>query len=63
MNAVISPLVSEFETQAKEASYTAWLKEKIELARHSKKPLLAHDQVMTQARAVIELKKKKHVAG
>jgi hypothetical protein len=63
MNAVISPLVSEFETQSKEASYSAWLNEKLERARNSKKPLIAHDQVMAQARTVIELKRKKHAVG
>jgi len=30
MDAVISPLVPEFETQAKEASYTAGLQKKLE---------------------------------
>ncbi|PKO62980.1 MAG: hypothetical protein CVU24_01675 [Betaproteobacteria bacterium HGW-Betaproteobacteria-18] len=63
MNAVLSPLVSEFESPEKESSYTAWLKAKIERSRSSAKPLIAHDQVMAQARAVIESKRKKHAHG
>lgn len=63
MTAVLSPLVSEFETKVKEASYTAWLVAKIERARNSKKPLVSHDQVMSEARALIDTKSKKHAVG
>ena len=63
MGPVLSPLVSEFETKEKEASYTAWLKKKIERARKSTKPLVAHDQVMAEARTLIESKRKKHAVG
>jgi hypothetical protein len=63
MTAVLSPLVSEFETNAKEASYTAWLAAKIERARNSKKPLVSHDQVMSEARSLIDAKRKKHAVG
>lgn len=63
MVAVLSPLVSEFETDEKEANYTAWLKAKIERSRSSTKPLIPHDQVMAQARTLIESKRKKHVVG
>jgi hypothetical protein len=60
MNAVLSPLVSEFETHEKESSYLAWLEAKIKRARSSAKPLIPHDQVMAEARAVISSKQKKH---
>lgn len=63
MNTVQSPRVSEFENDEKEASYTAWLKQKIEHARDSGKPLTPHDQVMAQAREVIVAKRKKPVVG
>jgi hypothetical protein len=63
MNTVQSPRVSEFESDEKEASYTAWLKQKIDRARTSSKPLVPHDQVMAQAREVIVAKRKKHAAG
>ncbi len=63
MVAVLSPLVSEFETDEKEARYTAWLKTKVERSRSSTRPLISHDQVMAEARALIESKRKKHAAG
>ena len=63
MNALLSPLVSEFETKDKEANYTAWLKRKIDISRKSTKPLISHDQVMAEARRVIESKRKKHAVG
>ena len=63
MNAVLSPLVSEFETKEKAAAYTAWLKKKIDRSRKSTQPLISHDQVMAEARALIESKRKKHAVG
>jgi hypothetical protein len=58
MNAVLSPLVSEFETQEKADSYNVWLQAKLEHARTSTKPSIPHDRVMAQARALLELKRK-----
>ena len=63
MNALLSSLVSEFETKDKEANYTEWLKRKIDISRKSTKPLISHDQVMAEARRVIETKRKKHAVG
>ena len=63
MSAVLSPLVSEFETDEKEALYTAWLTAKIERSCGSEKPLIPHDQVMAEARVLIEAKRKKHAVG
>jgi hypothetical protein len=63
MSAVLSPLVSEFETPEKESNYLAWLEAKIERARSSAKPLVLHDQVMAEARAILASKQKKHALG
>lgn len=63
MNTVLSPRVSEFESEDKEASYTAWLKQKVDRARNSSRPLVPHDQVMAQVRAVVVAKREKRVAG
>jgi len=60
MNTPLSPLVSEFDSKDKEANYTAWLKQKIDTSRKSTKPLNSHDQVMSEARRVIESKRKTH---
>ena len=63
MSADLSPLVSEFQTDGKEASYRAWLKAKIERSRSSTKPLIPHDQVMAEGRTLIASKSKKHAVG
>ena len=63
MIAIISSLVTEFVTKDKEANYTEWLKRKIDISRKSTKPLISHDQVMAEARRVIETKRKKHAVG
>ncbi len=63
MGPVLSPLLSEFETEEKQASYTAWLKNKIDRSRKSTKPLTSHDRVMVEVRSLIASKKKKHAAG
>jgi hypothetical protein len=63
MNAVLDPIVSEFDTAEQAASYDRWLLAKVQKAQDTKKPLIPHDQVMAQARALIEAKRKKHAAG
>lgn len=45
MNAVLSPLVSEFETTEQEASYTAWLKAKVASSLADSRPAIPHDEV------------------
>lgn len=63
MNAVLDPIVSEFDTQEQAASYDRWLLAKVQKAQDSTQPLISHDQVMSQARALIESKRKPHAAG
>jgi len=62
MSAVLSPLVSEFETEEQEASYTAWLKAKIQASLNDPRPNIPHDKVMAEARALLESKKKTRAA-
>jgi len=45
MNAVLSPLVSEFETAEQEASYTAWLQAKVAASLADPRPAIPHDEV------------------
>ena len=59
MNAVFSPLVSEFETAEQEASYTAWLKAKVAASLADPRPAIPHDEVMAEMQALIESKLKK----
>ncbi|MDR1935437.1 MAG: antitoxin [Candidatus Accumulibacter sp.] len=53
MNAVLSPLVSEFETPEQEASHTAWLRAKAEASLGDPRPSIPHDQVMAEMDALI----------
>lgn len=63
MSAVLSPLVSEFETEEQEASHTAWLKARIQASLNDPRPNIPHDKVMAEARELLESKKKKRAAG
>ena len=54
MNAVFSPLVSEFETAEQEASYTAWLKAKVAASLADPRPAIPHDEVMAEMDALID---------
>ena len=63
MSTVLSPLVSEFETEEQEASYTAWLKTKVQASLDDSRPNIPHDKVMAEARALLDSKKKICAAG
>ena len=62
MSTTFSPLVSEFESEEQEASYTAWLKAKVEASLNDPRPNAPHDQVMAEARVLLASKKKPHAA-
>jgi hypothetical protein len=54
MNAVLSPLVSEFDTSDQEARYLAWLNAKIEKSLQDPRANVPHDQVMEQMRVLLQ---------
>jgi len=56
MNAVLSPLVSEFQTREQADSYTRWLQEKLERAEVNARTqrMVPHDQAMTEIRALLQ---------
>lgn len=58
MNAVLSPIVSEFETEEQESSYNLWFRAKVEEALLSKKPRLPHDAAMAKVQAMLEERRK-----
>lgn len=58
MSAVLSPIVSEFETEEQEASYDQWFRAKVEEAMRSEKPRLPHDAAMAKVQAVLEERRK-----
>lgn len=62
-SANLSPLVSEFETEEQEARYTVWLKAKVQASLDDSRPSIPHDQVMAEARALLDLKRKQRDCG
>ena len=58
MNAALSPIVSEFETEEQETSYNLWFKAKVEEALHSEKLRLPHDAAMAKVQAMLEERRK-----
>lgn len=53
MSTTLSPLVSEFESEEQEASYTAWLNAKVESSLKDQRPNIPHDQVMAEMESII----------
>lgn len=58
MNSVLSPIVSEFETEEQAASYDRWFRAKIEASRADPRPSIPHDQVMSEMRSLLARKKR-----
>lgn len=56
-------MVSEFETQEQETSYTQWLREKYAANLADTRPNIPHDEVMAKARALLDQKKSVRAAG
>jgi hypothetical protein len=54
MTSLLSPIVSEFETEEQEASYDQWFRAKVEEARQSEKPRLPHDAARAKVQAMLE---------
>ncbi|TRO11768.1 antitoxin [Ectopseudomonas mendocina] len=59
MSAQLSPIVSEFSTEAEAASYDRWYRRKVEASLADQRPCVAHDQVMSEAATIIEAAEKK----
>lgn len=53
MSAILSPLVSEFETEEMATSYVTWVKAKVQASLDDPRPSVAHDQVMAEMEAII----------
>ncbi len=53
MNAILSPLISEFETEEQASSYVAWVKAKVQASLDDPRPGIPHDQVMAEMEAII----------
>ena len=48
MSAVLSPIVSEFETQEAADSYDVWFRAKVKKSMENQEPRIPHDQAIAQ---------------
>ena len=58
MSAVLSPIVSEFETQEAADAYDVWFRVKVQKSLDSKEPLIPHDEVKAEIRAMLQERRK-----
>ena len=63
MSAVLSPIVSEFETQEAADAYDVWFRAKVQASIDDPRPSVAHDQVMDDINAILVKKQAKLNAG
>lgn len=54
MRVLLSPIVSEFETQEQADSYDRWFRARVEAAMNSTNPRIPHYEVMAGAWKIIE---------
>lgn len=57
MTAVLSPIVSEFETKEQEVGYDQWFRAQVEEALRSDKPRLPHDAAMAKVQTLLEARR------
>jgi hypothetical protein len=50
----LTPIESEFASTEEAAAYDAWFRAKVEKAMASTAPRIPHDQVMAEARRIID---------
>ncbi len=60
MSAVVSPIVSEFETEEQAADYDRWFRAKVQESIDDPRPSIPHDQVMAEMEAIIAEAEAKH---
>ena len=53
MSAVLSSIVSEFETQAMADAYDMWFRAQVQKSIDDPRPSIPHDQVMSEVRALL----------
>lgn len=53
----LDPIISEFATQEEADAYDKWFREQVEEGLREKGPLIPHEQVMAEARALLERKR------
>ena len=63
MSAVLSPIVSEFETQEAADAYDVWFRAKVQASIDDPSPSIPHDQVMDEVHALLIKKRAVSNAG
>ncbi|NWB51227.1 type II toxin-antitoxin system RelB family antitoxin [Pseudomonas gingeri] len=58
MNAQLSPIVSEFETEEQAASYDRWFRAKVQASLDDPRPSIHHDEAMARLEQMLEDKRK-----
>jgi hypothetical protein len=58
MSTLLSPIVSEFETEEQATSYDQWFRAKVEEALRSDKPRLPHDAAIAKVQAMLDERRK-----
>ena len=56
----LDPRVSEFETQEQAESYDRWVRKIVQELLDDNEPLVPHDQVMAEMRAIIDTARERH---
>lgn len=57
MNAVLSPIVSEFDTEKQAASYDSWFRAQVQASLDDPRESIPHDLVMAEMREIIASKR------
>ncbi len=63
MNAVLSPIVSEFDTQEQADSYDHWFRAKVQAAIDDPRLSIPHDLAMAKVQVLLEEKRKARAVG
>lgn len=63
MNAVLSPIVSEFETEAAAASCDQWFRAKVKEALDDTRPSMPHDEAVARMDKLMAEKRKARAIG
>lgn len=63
MNAVLSPIVSEFETQEEAQSYDQWFRAKVQESLDDPRPSLPHDEAMARVQQLLTDKRAARAAS
>lgn len=54
MSTVLSPIISQFETEEQASSYERWMRSKVEKSLADPRPSIPHDQVMAKMYALVK---------